>query len=89
MGWFPRPLNVFHPLAIGGILPSMPKKTADTFKPGDIVRLKSGGPDMTVDKEPFEFAPDKVWCVWFSGKKRERGDFPRAGLELVPEKDEV
>lgn len=41
--------------------PTMP------FKPGEVVRLKSGGPEMTVA------AADKNsrMCYWFAGKKIE------------------
>lgn len=33
---------------------------AGQFKPGDVVRLKSGGPDMTVEKVDG----DRVSVVW-------------------------
>ncbi len=36
------------------------------FKPGDVVRLKTGGPKMTVER--VSHAPtygDRVDCVWF------------------------
>ena len=40
-----------------------------TFKVGDLVQLKSGGPTMTVD----EVSGTRLWAVWFSaGAKRER-----------------
>ena len=51
----------------------------DDIKPGDIVELKSGGPNMTVgsvnDKEICE-------CVWFIGQpfQRDTGRFPTATL---------
>lgn len=44
---------------------------ADEFKPGDEVRLKSGGPKMTVE----DFATPIVACVWFEGTKINRGSF--------------
>lgn len=53
----------------------------DSFKPGDIVRLKSGGPDMTVT-EPSYDQTDWV-CKWFGGKKLEHGQFPPEALEHV------
>ncbi len=37
------------------------------FQPGDLVRLKSGGPVMTVEqvgKRPMT-EDDTVWCTWF------------------------
>jgi uncharacterized protein YodC (DUF2158 family) len=48
------------------------------FQPGDIVRLKSGGPKMTV-----ETVDDTgVYCAWFVGDKVEG----RAFQKHVPEK---
>jgi len=49
------------------------------FKIGDIVRLKSGGPDMTVQR--FDVAYAYYTCQWFAGKKLESGDFKEASLE--------
>jgi Uncharacterized small protein (DUF2158). len=58
------------------------------FPVGTIVKLKSGGPDMTVkehilhhlNKQPtFNFR-----CQWFAGKKLEDGVFPSDSLEVVP-----
>jgi len=44
---------------------------AQGFKTGDLVKLKSGGPVMTV-----KFAEDqKVWCVWFQGEKYSGEEF--------------
>ena len=48
----------------------MPKST---FKKGDIVVLKSGGPQMTID-DPNGYAGE-VDCVWFAGAKREHAAF--------------
>lgn len=38
-----------------------------TFKLGDIVQLKSGGPHMTVEQigEAAITGESTVWCVWF------------------------
>ena len=55
-----------------------PVVTAAWPKLGDVVRLKSGGPDMVVcdPGSPFE-----VVCVWFDGDgHRVEGDFPVEGL---------
>jgi uncharacterized protein YodC (DUF2158 family) len=37
------------------------------FKPVDLVRLKSGGPLMTVDQvgQTAMTQEEAVWCVWF------------------------
>jgi uncharacterized protein YodC (DUF2158 family) len=57
----------------------------DEIKIGDIVHLKSGGPDMTVD----DIAPGGVvgsgpmsaWCTWFDSKGEEnKGTFPLTSL---------
>jgi uncharacterized protein YodC (DUF2158 family) len=54
---------------------------ADTsFKVGDLVRLKSGGPTMTVD-DTDKFGD--IECVWFAGKKLERDRFAPGTLELA------
>jgi uncharacterized protein YodC (DUF2158 family) len=59
----------------------MPKQT--TFKVGDIVRLKSGGPDMTVQSEHESSTTRTITyrCQWFAGKKLESGSFPPESLE--------
>ena len=58
---------------------------ASKYKVGNIVRLKSGGPDMTVQSEGSEYPsvkPNGVYhCQWFAGKKLESGNFPEASLE--------
>lgn len=53
-----------------------------TFAVGNIVKLKSGGPEMTVQVVP---KPPGVYfdCQWFAGKKLESGRFPADSLELV------
>ena len=53
-------------------------------QPGDIVKLKSGGPDMTV-KNPDIYDDEIFHCQWFAGKKLESGRFPQASLEIVEE----
>jgi uncharacterized protein YodC (DUF2158 family) len=51
-----------------------------SFQPGDIVQLKSGGPKMTVQRKD-DFLPrigqeaDKVECQWFVGNKLQHGSF--------------
>lgn len=56
---------------------------ATKFKTGDIVRLKSGGPEMTVKE--FRDRPQlrDYTCQWFAGKKLESGHFEEDSLEFV------
>jgi uncharacterized protein YodC (DUF2158 family) len=55
-----------------------------TFKAGDIVHLKSGGPDMTVS----DLLDSRVLCQWFHGRLRE-AIFPQGTLNFSPEKNLV
>lgn len=48
---------------------------------GMIVRLKAGGPDMTVNG--ISGTTGQVHCVWFAGKKLEQGYFAPETLVLV------
>ena len=50
-----------------------------SFSPGDQVKLKSGGPTMTVEK----VRGDTVTCVWFDGKKAHDRKFLAATLEIA------
>lgn len=54
--------------------------TTTNFSSGDIVKLKSGGPEMTVQRE---LSDDRYRCQWFAGKKLESGEFPESSLVLV------
>lgn len=49
---------------------------------GDVVKLKSGGPDMTIRSIP-EVYQGIYRCQWFAGKKLEDGAFPYDSLELA------
>jgi uncharacterized protein YodC (DUF2158 family) len=49
------------------------------FEEGDKVRLKAGGPIMTVQVAPDHMA----YCVWFVGDKPHQGTFDQDTLELV------
>ena len=53
-----------------------------SFNVGDIVQLKSGGPEMTVQMAP-ERPAVYYKCQWFAGKKLESGQFPFDSLKLV------
>jgi uncharacterized protein YodC (DUF2158 family) len=66
-------------------LNTMPEKT---FKPGDIVQLKSGGPKMTVEAHDDRLAVllqevEQVQCRWFAGSKLQSGMFDASSLKLV------
>lgn len=52
---------------------------------GTIVKLKSGGPEMTIQSKR-DLTLDKFLyrCQWFAGKKLESGEFPPDSLEVVP-----
>ncbi len=58
-----------------------------TYKVGDLVQLKSGGPVMTVAEEN-SLGDGQLRCQWFSGKKLEFGWFLPATLKLPSEKEE-
>jgi len=47
---------------------------ADKFRVGDVVKLKSGGPNMTVE----ETYPDKVGTSWFDTNGKRHGWIFRA-----------
>lgn len=57
---------------------------AEQLKSGDVVRLKSGGPVMTVLRT-YEDASGEhgVATAWFDGKRQEQGNFPPDSLTLV------
>ena len=58
----------------------------NAYNLGDIVRLKSGGPDMTVKevipKMGGEFS-GSYRCQWFAGKKLDMGVFPQESIVSV------
>ncbi len=64
------------------------------FKTGDIVKLKSGGPKMTVkdDVQVPEFGfsemTTEVRCQWFAGNKLQEGHFSEDSLEPVKENED-
>jgi uncharacterized protein YodC (DUF2158 family) len=49
----------------------------EAFKVGDKVKLKSGGPVMTVES----ISNGNVTCVWFAGSDAKYQAFPPATLE--------
>ncbi len=56
------------------------------FKIGDVVQLKSGGPDMIISKIHGP-APgsnqETVLCQWFGGRKLEQGVFDVRALIIA------
>lgn len=53
------------------------------FAKGDIVKLKSGGPVMTVDRAHtniYDTFSGKYTCKWFSGNELQEGDFDEETL---------
>lgn len=59
----------------------MGKEQKEQFSDGDVVRLKSGGPTMTV--EQYDDIYQQVVCSWFAGDKHERARFSPASLVKV------
>jgi uncharacterized protein YodC (DUF2158 family) len=55
----------------------------DQFKAGDLVQLKSGGPQMTV--KYFEPSMDSYECQWFSGNDVKSDWFAGASIKKVSE----
>ena len=56
------------------------------FEKGDTVRLKSGGPLMTVTNVGTRAytSEEAVWCMWFDAKNNRTEDtFPPEALEKV------
>jgi uncharacterized protein YodC (DUF2158 family) len=55
----------------------------NTYSLGDIVKLKSGGPDMTVKEVISSMSGvfgGNYRCQWFAGKKLDMGVFPQESL---------
>ena len=58
----------------------------EKLKAGDVVRLKSDGPNMTVNAVN-EFG--QVHCVWFVGVQQHEGRFNDDALQLAPPEDKT
>lgn len=58
----------------------------ESFSVGDLVKLKSGGPVMTVKSIDIVSGFDYC-CQWFSGKKLETGNFDKRSLLPATEED--
>lgn len=61
----------------------------NTFKTGQVVQLKSGGPPMTVERTAEFFQQgEHVMCVWFNVNNEKKNDwFSVDQVELVPGQD--
>lgn len=50
------------------------------YQPGEVVCLKSGGPDMTIEAVQTVGDVTTVTCVWFVDKTLYRTDLPVSAL---------
>lgn len=61
---------------------------ANVYQVGETVKLKAGGPDMSVKQIHGPTAHNgevtTYRCQWFAGKKLEEGVFPGDSLQAVP-----
>lgn len=55
----------------------------DQLKPGDVVSLKSGGPNMTVDAIEQVNGQDKAICFWFTEEQAHKATFAVTSLESL------
>ena len=63
--------------------------TETEFNAGELVKLKSGSPEMTVSSVGNDqFDALKVFCEWFEGHTRHQGSFEPAVLKRVSPKGE-
>lgn len=53
------------------------------YSVGDVVKLRSGGPEMTISSVPDSEYRDYYHCQWFAGKKLESGNFQEEQLVQV------
>lgn len=54
---------------------------AEKLKTGEIARLRSGGPWMTVVKDKVEEGSKFVQAAWFDGSHLSKDTFPLVALE--------
>ena len=47
----------------------------EVIKAGDVVRVKSGGPKMTVGDVDDHHGTPTAWCEWFDGKEAKKATF--------------
>jgi uncharacterized protein YodC (DUF2158 family) len=53
----------------------------EEIKEGEVVVLKSGGPNMTVTAVGDNYGVLTAWCAWFDGKKPCNEIFPVTSLQ--------
>ena len=53
------------------------------LKAGDVVCLRSGGPDMTVERTETASGEISVICVWFVEQNLYRASFPASALSMA------
>jgi uncharacterized protein YodC (DUF2158 family) len=53
------------------------------FKAGELVKLKSGSPLMTVSHIGHAGGKEAVWCVWFEKNEQRSAAFPPETLEAA------
>ena len=53
------------------------------FKAGDVVCLRSGGPDMTVERIDAATPDISIICVWFVEQSLYRANFPISALSMA------
>lgn len=58
---------------------------SDKFKIGDVVKLKSGGPEMTV----IEIKENEMRTVWFAGAKKQEAYFLFDVIDKQLAEDEI
>ena len=59
------------------------------FKVGDVVKLKSGGPKMTISwlgANPFGAGEELAKCEWFEGNKARDREYP---ITILAKADEA
>jgi uncharacterized protein YodC (DUF2158 family) len=57
---------------------------ARDFEVGQVVKLKSGGPKMTIEEiDDYGSGHPQASCVWFEGDKRKSSIFEFQTLEVV------
>lgn len=59
------------------------------FQPGDLVKIKSGGPIMTVENNDLKINGKAfIECVWFDGAVRQSARYHPAALVAEPKTEE-